>query len=137
MEKQNDIRWKQRFQNYTLAFKRLEESVLQPSLNELEKNGLIQRIEFTLELSWKVLKDFLEEKGFSFKPSPKDTIRLAQESSYIDYAEELIEGLEIRNILAHDYSGEKFLQSEKRLREKVFPALRKLFYFFEEQAKNE
>ncbi|HNF27235.1 MAG TPA: HI0074 family nucleotidyltransferase substrate-binding subunit, partial [Leptospiraceae bacterium] len=121
MEKQNDIRWKQRFQNYTLAFKRLEESVLQPSLNELEKNGLIQRFEFTLELSWKVLKDFLEEKGFSFKPSPKDTIRLAQESSYIDYAEELIEGLEIRNILAQDYSGEKFLQSEKRLREKVFP----------------
>lgn len=135
MEKQNDIRWIQRFQNYSLVFKRLEESVLQSSLNELEKNGLIQRFEFTLELSWKVLKDFLEEKGFSFKPSPKDTIRLAQESSYIDYAEELIEGLEIRNILSHDYCGEKFLQLEKRLREKTFPALKKLFHFFEDQLK--
>jgi hypothetical protein len=37
-------------------------------LNELERNGLIQRFEFTLDLAWKVLKDFLQEKGFVFKP---------------------------------------------------------------------
>ncbi|WP_390890404.1 nucleotidyltransferase substrate binding protein [Geoalkalibacter halelectricus] len=37
----------------------------------------MQRFEFTLDLAWKVLKDFLQEKGFVFKPSPKDTLRMA------------------------------------------------------------
>jgi nucleotidyltransferase substrate binding protein (TIGR01987 family) len=125
-----DIRWKQRFHNFDKAFLRLKDAMEQINLNELERNGLIQRFEFTLDLSWKVLKDYLEEKGFSFKPSPKDTLRLAQESGYINYAQDLIDGLEIRNVLSHDYDGEKFLESEKLLRDKVFPALEQLYLFF-------
>jgi nucleotidyltransferase substrate binding protein (TIGR01987 family) len=105
-------------------------------LNELERNGLIQRFEFTLDLSWKVLKDFLEENGFAFKPSPKDTLRLAQESGYITYAQELIDGLEIRNELSHDYSGEKFDQSERQLREETFAAIEKLCLFFVNEKRN-
>lgn len=100
------------------------------NLNELERNGLIQRFEFTLDLSWKVMKDFLEVKGFAFKPSPKDTLRLAQQSRYIDVAQELIDGLDIRNELSHDYSGEKFEASEKQLRQETFVALEKLYLFF-------
>ncbi len=46
-----DIRWKQRFQNYEKAFLRLKEAMDQEELNELERNGLIQRFEFTLDLS--------------------------------------------------------------------------------------
>lgn len=129
MENQ-DIRWKQRFQNFEKAFMRLKEAVEMKELNELERNGLIQRFEFTLDLSWKVMKDFLEEKGFAFKPSPKDTFRLAQESGYITYAQELIDGLDIRNELSHDYSGTKFERSEKQLREETFAALTQLYLFF-------
>lgn len=125
-----DIRWKQRFQNYESAFLRLKEAMEMGQLNELERNGLIQRFEFTLDLSWKVLKDYLENKGFSFKPSPKDTLRLAQQSGFIDFAQELIDGLDIRNELSHDYSGEKFNDSEPRLRTDVFPALEQLYHFF-------
>lgn len=128
-----DIRWKQRFQNYEQAFLRLKEAIEMESLNELERNGLIQRFEFTLDLSWKVMKDYLEEKGFSFKPSPKDTLRLAQQSELIDYAQELIDGLDIRNELSHDYSGEKFLESEQTLRNDTFDALRRLYHFFKHQ----
>jgi nucleotidyltransferase substrate binding protein (TIGR01987 family) len=80
-----EIRWKQRFQNYEMAFSKLKEAMEQENLNELERNGLIQRFEFTLDLSWKVLKDYLEEKGFIFKPSPKDTLREAQNAGLIDY----------------------------------------------------
>ncbi len=125
-----DIRWKQRFQNFGKAFMCLKEAVEMKELNELERNGLIQRFEFTLDLSWKVMKDFLEEKGFAFKPSPKDTFRLAQESGYINYAQELIDGLDIRNELSHDYSGAKFQRSEKQLREETFAALTQLYLFF-------
>lgn len=125
-----DIRWKQRFINFEKAFLRLKEAMDKTELNELERNGLVQRFEFTLELGWKTMKDFLTEQGFSFKPSPKDTLRQAFESGYIDCAQELIDGIEIRNELAHDYDGEKFLKSEATLRTETYPALQKIYLFF-------
>ena len=125
-----DIRWKQRFSNLEKAFLRLKEAMDKTELNELERNGLVQRFEFTLELSWRTMKDFLEEQGFKFKPSPKDTLRQASESGYIDCAQELIDGIEIRNELAHDYDGEKFLESEPTLRNETYPAIQKLILFF-------
>lgn len=130
MKKRQDTRWKQRFQNFEKAFLRLKEAIDMEELNELERNGLIQRFELTLDLSWKVLKDFLEEEGLVFKPSPKDTLRMAQQSEYITYAQELIDGLVIRNELSHDYSGEKFERLEKVLRQETFVALEKLYHFF-------
>ena len=130
-----DIRWIQRFNNYEKAFLRLKEAVSQKQLNELERNGLVQRFEFTIDLSWKVMKDFLEYKGFDFKPSPRDTFRQAFESGYIDYAQALIDGLDIRNELSHDYSEEKFIKAEKTLKEEIFPALEKLYHFFETESK--
>ncbi|CAN5262030.1 nucleotidyltransferase substrate binding protein [soil metagenome] len=128
-----DIRWKQRARNYEKAFIRLKEAMEMEDLNELERNGLIQRFEFTIELAWKVLKDYLEYQGFDFKPSPKNTIRLAQESEFIDYAQELLDGLLIRNELTHDYDGEKFETMEEQLREETFPALEKLYHFYIEE----
>jgi hypothetical protein len=45
--KENDIRWKQRFQNFEKAFMRLKDALEMGELNELERNGLIQRFKFT------------------------------------------------------------------------------------------
>jgi len=125
-----DIRWIQRFQNYEMAFLKLKEAMEQEDLNELERNGLIQRFEFTIDLSWKVMKDYLEEKGFVFKPSPKDTLREAQNAGLIQFGQALIDGLDIRNDLSHDYSGSKFEDSEEVLRDEVYPALQMLYQFF-------
>lgn len=119
--------------SFQAAFLRLKEGVEQPELNELERNGLIQRFEFTLELSWKTLKDFLLAKEFNFKPSPKDTLRLAQQSGYIDFAQDLIDGMELRNELSHDYSGEKFLESEREFRAVIYPAIGKLYLFLKSE----
>ena len=128
-----DIRWKQRYQNFKQAFYRLQEAMEIENLNELERNGLIQRFEFTIELAWKVMKDFLEEKGFAFNPSPKDTFRQAQAAKYIYYAQELIDALNIRNELSHDYDGELFRLSETELKRSIFPAIGKLNKFFENE----
>ena len=73
-----DIRWEQRFDNFDKTFLRLQEAIQLGELNELERNGLVQRFEFTLELAWKVMKDFLQEQEFEFNPSPKDTFRQAK-----------------------------------------------------------
>jgi len=50
-----DIRWKQRFQNYTHALQILRRAVdlnVQRPLSDLEQQGLIQGFEFTHELAW-------------------------------------------------------------------------------------
>lgn len=125
-----DIRWKQRFQNFEKAYMKLKEAIEQQNLNELERNGLIQRFEFTIDLAWKVMKDYLTEKGFVIKPSPKDIFREAQQAGLIDFGQALIDGLIIRNELSHDYSGRKFEVSEEVLRNEVYPALQKLYIFF-------
>lgn len=133
----NDIRWKQRYQNFHDVFLRLKEAVELPELNELERNGLVQRFEFTLEMAWKTLKDFLQYNEFTFNPSPKDTLRLAQQSGYIEYAQELIDGFELRNMLSHDYSGEKFLTAEKQFRTVIYPVIEKLYLFLASEFEKE
>ena len=65
MKEHAEIRWKQRFNNLVQVNALLEEALQRgsSSLNQLEKEGLTQRIEFTFELAWKTLKDYLEESG--------------------------------------------------------------------------
>ena len=62
-----DIRWKQRFSNYLKALQTLAKAVelaRHRELTKLEQQGLIRGFEFTHELAWNVLKDYLEEQGF-------------------------------------------------------------------------
>ncbi len=64
----DDIRWKQRFHDYTNALQTLTEAVAlgeQRPLTKLEKQGLIQGFELTHELGWNVLKDYLQSKGYT------------------------------------------------------------------------
>jgi nucleotidyltransferase substrate binding protein (TIGR01987 family) len=128
--KNPDIRWQQRFQNFEKAFSRLKEAMEVVNPSELERNGLVQRFEFTLELCWNTLKDYLQEEGFEFKPTPKETIRQAFKSGIIENAQDLIDGLDIRNDLSHDYSGEKFRTSEAEIRGRIYPAIEKTYRFF-------
>ncbi len=126
---QPDIRWKQRFQNYEKALLRLQEAVEEEELSELERNGLIQRFEFTIELAWKTLKDFLENEGFVVK-SPKETIREAYRNQLIADAQVFLDALQRRNELSHDYDEDTFEKAEVEIKEKFFPALNELYLFF-------
>ncbi len=68
-----DIRWQQRFVNYKRAFSQLTVFLQNKNLNTLEKQGLIQAFEYTHELAWKVLADFLKDRGnidFSVQKMP-------------------------------------------------------------------
>ena len=57
-----DIRWKQRFKNFETDISNLQEAVHKKDLSDLEKAGVIKFYEFTFELAWKTVKDYLEEK---------------------------------------------------------------------------
>ena len=131
-----DIRWKQRFENFKRAFFRLEEAMKEEELTELERNGLIQRFEFTIELAWKTLKDFLESEGFVVK-SPKQTIREAYRNHFITDAQVLLDALQRRNELSHDYNEDTFERAEVEIKESFFPALEDLYHFFVQQIRKE
>ena len=136
MEKE-DIRWIQRFKNFEKAFFRLKEALEAEQLNELERNGVVQRFEFTLELCWNVLKDYMQEQGLEFQLTPKGTFRQAQKSGLIDFGEVLIDALEVRNVLSHDYDGEEFEIAEGKIRNEIFPSIEKVYSFFADQLKKQ
>ena len=80
MEKHQDIRWIQRLANFTRALSQLEAAVSlaeQRSLSELEQQGMIQCFEYTHELSWNVLRDYLKDQGTQQLFGSKDTVRAA------------------------------------------------------------
>lgn len=103
-----DVRWKQRFQNFDKAFKRLTDAILiirKDPDNVLLQAGLIQTYEFTFELAWKTLKDYLEMEGFTV-PSPRATLRQAFQCGYIQQGDVWLKALNDRNLTAHTYDDE-------------------------------
>ena len=73
-----DVRWLQRLDNYERALATLQRALslaAERSLSELEEQGLIQAFEFTHELSWLLLKDFLVDQGVSGISGSRDAVR--------------------------------------------------------------
>jgi nucleotidyltransferase substrate binding protein (TIGR01987 family) len=105
---ESDIRWIQRFGSFKKALAALERSVAvaqSRSLNEMEELGLIQGFEFTFELSWKLLKDYLESKGFKDFHGSKDTFKLAFQEGLISDGELWMEMIDSRNRSSHTYDA--------------------------------
>lgn len=75
--KSADVRWEQRFANFKKALAQLKKFVEKGQLNELEEQGAIQAFEYTYELAWNVMKDFLEHQGQTDIYGSRDAIRKA------------------------------------------------------------
>lgn len=104
---ERDIRWIQRFDNYKKACNRLlqvsNSNIFFADLNELEREGLIQRFEYTYELAWKTLQDYLRYLGFEFQAGPNTTLQLAFESGLITDHDTWRSMGKARNIASHTY----------------------------------
>lgn len=104
-----DIRWRQRLQNFEKAFSLLEQAVnlsKDRTLNELEEQGLIQRFEFTHELAWNVLKDYFEYQGNTAITGSRDATREAFNKGLIKDGEGWMEMIKSRNQSSHTYNQE-------------------------------
>jgi nucleotidyltransferase substrate binding protein (TIGR01987 family) len=102
----HDIRWRQRSSNYRRALARLAEAVAlsgQRPLSDLERQGLIQAFEFTHELSWKTLKDFLASRGIEELYGSRDTTREAFAQGLITDGEAWMDMIRHRNLSTHTY----------------------------------
>lgn len=102
-----DVRWKQRLQSFRKAFAQLSNAARlakERKLSDLERQGLIQAFEFTHELAWNTLKDFLASRGATNLFGSKDATRQAFAKGLIEDGEVWMEMIASRNQTSHTYN---------------------------------
>ncbi len=122
---EHDIRWKQRYENFKKATGQLSEFIEKEKLNKFEVQGLIQCFEYTFELAWKTMKDYLETEGFIVK-SPRNTIKTALQVQLISDGHTWIDALEKRNLMAHTYDENRAKEAEILIRDKYYQVITEL-----------
>ena len=127
-----DIRWKQRLQNYQKALlvlsKGVELSRLRP-LSDIEQQGIIQAFEFTHELAWNVMKDFFEYQGNSTIMGSRDATREAFLRNLITDGDGWMEMIKSRNQTTHTYNQ----KIADEIATKVISVYYELFVRFEQR----
>ena len=106
-----EVRWHYRFRNFSRAYTLLREAMERDiaELNELEREGVIQRFEYTFELAWNTLKDRLEYGGIVLtEVTPRNVIRQACAARLIADAEIWMDMLTDRNLMSHTYDFARF-----------------------------
>ncbi|MDD3024808.1 MAG: nucleotidyltransferase substrate binding protein [Syntrophomonadaceae bacterium] len=121
-----EIRWRERFENFEKAFKVLEKYAAIRLETEIEKAGVIQFYVIAFELSWKLLKDYLETVGYLTK-SPRDAIKQAFQADIIDNGHVWLDALTSRNLTVHTYDENLANEMVKNIYELYFPEMKKLY----------
>lgn len=133
-----DIRWKQRFNNYLKALQTLQRAVAlseQRELSELEAQGLIQGFEFTHELAWNVLKDYLHEQGIVGLIGSKNASREAFKNGLIADGEAWMDMVKARNLTSHTYNIEIAESIVHDILQRFYPAFAAMARIFTELSK--
>ena len=128
-----DIRWKQRFNNLKKAYGQLIDANEKfAALSVLEKEGLVQRFEYTFELSWKTVKDYLESKGVATQ-FPREAIKEAFSSGVLADGESWIDMLDNRNLMSHTYQEEVFRVVIDKIHRIYIQAITQLVEYLEKE----
>ena len=134
----DDVRWKQRYSNYTNILKILKSSVINKDPNEfseLEKIGFAKSFELCFELLWKLLKDFLEyEEIETDLISPKNILKISASSGLLEKTEAngdiLMQAHKCRNELVHIYDFDKFSAALADIKNLYLEEFKKIDDFF-------
>lgn len=129
---EQDIRWQQRFDNLQRAFTFLQTACKQEEYTHLEEAGVVQSFEFTFELAWKTLKDYLEQKGLNPR-FPRDVIKDAFRMEIIDKGEIWIRMLEKRNELSHTYNESSARKAVQIIKQDYFPCILQLYNYLKKE----
>jgi nucleotidyltransferase substrate binding protein (TIGR01987 family) len=134
----NDIRWKQRLENFERAFLLLQEAFGRDAegMSDLEKEGAIQRFEYTFELAWKTLKDYLIYSGVIFDQiTPRSVIKQAFAAKIITDGQSWIDMLEKRNLMSHTYDDESFQIAFSSISQSYLTAIEQVFTWLKQRAR--
>lgn len=113
----HDVRWIQRLMHFSQALAQLRDAnalAQSRALSRLEEQGMIQAFEYTHELAWKVLKDFLESRGVQNLYGSRDVTRVAFQTGLIVDGDTWMAMIDSRNLTSHTYdeaTAQKILKS--------------------------
>ena len=127
MEK--DIRWKQRFQNFEKAFLFFEKAVEKTEYTPIEVGGLVQSFEFTFELGWKTIKDYLYLQGIE-TTTPREATKEGFNTRIIENGHAWMNMIEKRNELSHTYKAEVAKHAVQIIKSEYYPAITQVYRYF-------
>lgn len=119
-----DVRWQQRLANYQRALGSLTEAVElshQRELSNLEQQGLIQAFEFTHELAWNCLRDYLRYQGEQNLMGSRDATRRAFSVGLISDGEQWMDMIANRNRTSHTYNKGTAMEIAEAITERYHP----------------
>jgi len=103
---------------------------MSPPLSQLEKEGVIQRFEYTIELAWKVMNDYLASENVMFDQiTPRVTIRKAFESKLIGDGQTWMDALDARNKMSHTYDFVEFEKVILEIQQRYLAVMEELYMF--------
>lgn len=120
-------RWEQRFRNYSKALGQLELFISKGELNSMEEQGLIKAFEYTFELAWKTLQDFLREQGYPDIAGPRPTIEQSFQDGYIADGEGWMRMQRSRNLTSHTYNEDTATEIAAMIKTEYIQLFRSLF----------
>lgn len=147
-----DIRWEQRFVNFKRALLKFSQAVeyinqnfvgvvddiknqldtSQTILNDVLKEGIIQRFEYTHELAWNLMKDYAEYQGNANIRGSRDATREAFKMGIISKSEIWMDMIQSRNLTSHTYNQETADEIYLKIVNDYYPAFNDLSIIMEE-----
>lgn len=121
-----DIRWHQRFNNFQKALTQLKKFIDKSDLSELEEQGLIKAFEYTYELAWNTLKDYLEFQGSVDIVGSRDTIREAFRNGLIKDGDIWMDMMKSRNQTSHGYNEKTAKEISTAIKKNYFVLFKEL-----------
>lgn len=127
-----EIRWKQRFQNFEKSLMLLKNTVDNKELNVAEKAGMVQFFEMSFELGWNLVKYYLETESVNPK-FPRDTIKAGFEYEIIENGDVWMDMIENRNLMSHTYNEIFANKAYELIVNKYYDALYNLYEFMKKR----
>ncbi len=125
--------------NFSQAVKRLNEANIayrRHSDDDIYQDALIKRFEFTFELGWKSLREFLLAQGYRLEiPSPKGVFAFAYQEGILQDEALWLDMLESRNLTSHDYGRELSKEIADKISNRFCKALSDLNKYIADQLK--
>ncbi len=117
--------------NFKSAVINLKEGV-EAAEDELDIDGAIKRFELCYELSWKLIKEYLSDKGLIVN-NPRDSFKAAYQNELIDNEEVWLKMIEDRNILVHTYNFEQSRETFSNIKEEYIKSFEHLLKKIEQE----
>lgn len=120
----HELRWIQRFQNFDDAYRtfgRVFERYQAAPGDEIIQMALIQAFEFTFEIAWKTMKDYLEHEGYDGLGNNKQAVRVTFQAGLIAEPEAWMMAIAKRNMISHVYNAVILQEIIDFIQEEFYP----------------